>query len=149
METNGFQKKNSQSGRKIMKPVFKKLMVDLKAIYTDSWFLPEDNLAASIDAWYKTLGDLTIDQLRRGIEAYVANNSKPPAPSQIRELALKNEAAPDPLEGFILWEARDRTTGLRVCQDILASPKDTAEDILNYIGQAVDISNVTLRRTTS
>ena len=133
-----------------MRTIFDRLLRDLKTIYTEAWFFPDEKFDTQAAAWYKVLKGFNYDQLRKACDEYIKENSQPPtAPAQIRDYITRGSQKSDPLEGFVLWEARDRTTGLRVCQDILASPKDTAEDILNYIGQAVDISNVTLRRTTS
>lgn len=69
-----------------MRTVFDKLLRDLKAVYTDEYFLPKDNFTKAADMWYQVLGDFTADQIRAAIHEYAKTHERPPMPSQIRDL---------------------------------------------------------------
>lgn len=77
--------------RGIQKNAFTTMLRDLKAVYTDTWFLPKDNFAETVDVWYKALGGFSYDELKRAFDEYVKTHDRPPAPSQIRELVYSTQ----------------------------------------------------------
>lgn len=77
----------------INKHAFMTMMRDLKTVFTESWFLPEESFEASFNAWHRALGDFSYDELRRAFDEYIRTNEKPPVPSQIRELVYQTADA--------------------------------------------------------
>lgn len=75
----------------IMKSTLETMLRDLKAVYTDTWFLPADKFAASVDAWHRALGSHSYDELKGAFDEYIKTHDRPPAPSQIRELILSTQ----------------------------------------------------------
>ena len=134
----------------IMKTTLEKMLRDLKSIYTDTWFLPKDNWASAVDVWHRALGSFTYDQLHAAFNAYVERESKPPVPSQIRELVYELQdnqgAASSITDTFILWSVTDKETGMRVCQDILANSRFSNLDILKDVKEKVGDGDYIVRR---
>lgn len=78
--------------KEVMRSTLEKMLRDLKTVYTDTWFLPADKFAASVDAWYKALGTYSYDSLKKAFDEYVKTHDRPPMPSQIRELVFSTES---------------------------------------------------------
>ena len=120
-----------------MKSVFRTIMTDLRTVYTDSWFLSDENLTATLETWYNALCDLTYDQLREAISEYISTNDKPPTPSRIRELAFaKKETQQPTFDPEAFWKEFNYwvLTDLRgyFINEIIASAEDTQDDIAAY-----------------
>lgn len=135
-----------------MKSVFRNVMTDLRTIYTDSWFLSDENLSTTLDTWYKALSNLTYDQLRRAVDEYIAHNDKPPMPSQIREIALsQTETQQTTFDPEAFWQQFDYwvLTDLQGyhMNEIIAEAGDTADSIAEYfkkLGQ--DMNGTVLKK---
>lgn len=63
---------------------FKVLAKGMKAVYTQSWFLPD---ADAVNIWYKLLKDLDYAVANVAIQKYMLTNRKEPTVADIRELA--------------------------------------------------------------
>lgn len=121
----------------IMKEALTSMLRDLKTIYTDTWFLAKENFNSAADAWYKALGNYSYDQLRDAFDRYVQNNSKPPTPSQIRELIFdKAETQQTTFDPDTFWREFNYwvLTDLRgyFINEIIASTDHTADDIAEH-----------------
>lgn len=136
-----------------MKAVFRTLMTDLRTVYTDSWFLSDENLGATLETWYNALCDLNYDQLKRAIDEYISTNEKPPMPSQIRQMALTKEGSQPPLafdtnafwRQFNYWVLTD-LRGYFI-NEIVAEASLTADDVAEHFKKAgYDLSGTTIKK---
>lgn len=137
-----------------MKSVFRTIMTDLRTVYTDSWFLSDENLSATLETWYNALCDLTMDQLRGAISEYIATNDKPPTPSRIRELAFsKTETQQTTFDPAAFWREFNYwvLTDLRgyFINEIIASTDHTADDIAEHFKKlGYDMTGTVLKKET-
>lgn len=73
---------------------FKILAKGMKAVYTQSWFLPD---ADALNIWYKLLEDLDYAVANVAIQKYMLTNRKEPTVADIRELAASVTVGDKPL----------------------------------------------------
>lgn len=138
----------------IMKEALTSMLRDLKTIYTDTWFLAKENFNSAADAWYKALSNYSYDQLRDAFDRYVQNNSKPPTPSQIRELIFdKVETQPAAFDPEAFWREFNYwvLTDLRgyFINEIIASTDHTADDIAEHFKKlGYDMTGTVLKKET-
>lgn len=123
---------------KVMKEPFYAMLRDLKAVYTDAWFLPADAFKSQAEAWYKALSDISYDYLKGAFDEWIRTSAKPPAPSEIRDIALRHMYGAaegmetvDPLEQWTYWVLLD-LNGHHI-NEVLASKEKTADDIRQYL----------------
>lgn len=138
----------------IMKEALTSMLRDLKTIYTDTWFLAKENFSSAADAWYKALSNYSYDQLRDAFDRYVQNNSKPPTPSQIRELIFdKAETQPKTFDPDAFWREFNYwvLTDLRgyFINEIIADASCTEDDIAEHFKKlGHDMTGTVLKKET-
>lgn len=72
---------------------FKILAKGMKAVYTQSWFLPD---AEAIKIWYELLKDLDYAVTNIAIQKYMLTNKKEPTVADIRELVVSVKVGDKP-----------------------------------------------------
>lgn len=72
---------------------FKVLAKGMKAVYTQSWFLPD---AEALKIWYELLKDLDYAVTNIAIQKYMLTNKKEPTVADIRELVVSVKVGEKP-----------------------------------------------------
>lgn len=124
---------------------FNSMMKTLKAVYTYSNFLSDPE---TLEIWYGALSrtNYSVEFLKKGINAWVANNGKPPTPADIIEYTKKvNEGGFKP-QGprWQHWILIDNKTGI-VENEVVSEPGWKVDEVAAYFRKVYDLNGKTIR----